>query len=366
MPSKCRSSFWLPVLLLLRIIPDSASGFSQYVNSRVTSPGPPLGRFSVGIGRGRKYAEIIKSRSINNGIDARPRLGSDVGEALTNTDAEIAAIDAKIWALQQQRFALHDRRQSLVTERPAGTATVTGMEEEEDVLPRNLQKPLPTYFGRSFWSVVRDRSLWLVTLLMMQSISSVVLSRYEALLQRHITIALFLTMLTGTAGNAGNQSSSAIIRAIAEKEFSSDSEEQTDAVEAEDGQRKIRVIHNIRRRLGKEPWQRRRRRRLRVGALRRRAVGRELRGALVSGGLLAVASFARVYATRGATTMTALAVALAMFFTVLGAVLLGTTVPFLLDAMGVDPTSGASPALATLTDIAGIFVLCGLSSLLLH
>ncbi len=364
MPSKWRSSFWLSVLLLLRI-PGSASGFSQYVNGRVTSPGPPLGRFSVGIGRGHKYAEIRQSRRINNGIDAWPRLGTDVEEALANTDAEIAAIDAKIWALQQQRLALHDRRQYLVAERPVGTATVTGIKEEEDILSWKFQTPVPTYFGRSFWSVVRDRSLWLVALLMMQSISSVVLSRYEALLQRHITIALFLTMLTGTAGNAGNQSSSAIIRAIAEKEFSSDGEEQTGAVEAEDDQIKIRVIPKMWRRLGKERW-RCRRRQLRVGALRRRAMGRELRGALVSGGLLAVASFIRVYATHGATTMTALAVALAMFFTVLGAVFLGTVVPFLLDAMGVDPTSGASPALATFTDIAGIFVLCALSSLLLH
>ena len=70
---------------------------------------------------------------------------------------------------------------------------------------------------------------------------------------------------------------------------------------------------------------------------------------------------------RAATTISRAALSPRVaYFTVLGAVLLGTTVPFLLDAMGVDPTSGASPALATLTDIAGIFVLCGLSSLLLH
>lgn len=38
-------------------------------------------------------------------------------------------------------------------------------------------------------------------------------------LQKHLVIALFLTMLTGTAGNAGNQSSAMVIRGLATGEI---------------------------------------------------------------------------------------------------------------------------------------------------
>jgi Mg/Co/Ni transporter MgtE len=40
-----------------------------------------------------------------------------------------------------------------------------------------------------------------------------------SLWQRHLIIALFLTMLTGTAGNAGNQSSAMVIRGLATGEI---------------------------------------------------------------------------------------------------------------------------------------------------
>jgi len=43
----------------------------------------------------------------------------------------------------------------------------------------------------------------------------------------------------------------------------------------------------------------------------------------------------------------------------------GTMAPFALHAMGVDPSNGASPVLATLTDIAGVLILCSVSSKIL-
>lgn len=58
-------------------------------------------------------------------------------------------------------------------------------------------------FARS----VQDRAGWLVGLLVLQSMSSFILARNEALLQRHLVIVRFLTMLVGAGGNAGNQAS---------------------------------------------------------------------------------------------------------------------------------------------------------------
>jgi hypothetical protein len=52
-----------------------------------------------------------------------------------------------------------------------------------------------------------DRAGWLVGLLVLQSMSSFILARNEALLQEHTIIVRFLTMLVGAGGNAGNQAS---------------------------------------------------------------------------------------------------------------------------------------------------------------
>lgn len=59
----------------------------------------------------------------------------------------------------------------------------------------------------SFWTGVADRAGWLVGLLVLQSLSSFIISRNEMLLQEHLVIVQFLTMLVGAGGNAGNQSS---------------------------------------------------------------------------------------------------------------------------------------------------------------
>ncbi len=58
-----------------------------------------------------------------------------------------------------------------------------------------------------FWRSVSDRAGWLVGLLVLQSMSSFILARNEALLQKHLVIVRFLTMLVGAGGNAGNQAS---------------------------------------------------------------------------------------------------------------------------------------------------------------
>ena len=50
------------------------------------------------------------------------------------------------------------------------------------------------------------RRRWLLGLLVLQSTSSFVLDSYQELLRNHLVVTLFLTMLVGAGGNAGNQS----------------------------------------------------------------------------------------------------------------------------------------------------------------
>ena len=67
----------------------------------------------------------------------------------------------------------------------------------------------------SFRSAIQDRAAWLVGLLVLQSMSSFIISRNEKLLQNHLVIVRFLTMLVGAGGNAGNQASVGVIRGLA-------------------------------------------------------------------------------------------------------------------------------------------------------
>lgn len=81
----------------------------------------------------------------------------------------------------------------------AVSTTSPSYEEEEmlwcDELGDGDQCPLePTI---SFGGALRDRSYWLVGLLIMQSLSGVILSRNEALLADHPVIIYYLTMMVG-------------------------------------------------------------------------------------------------------------------------------------------------------------------------
>ena len=151
-----------------------------------------------------------------------------------------------------------------------------------------------------------------------------VLGKFEGLLQRHLALALFLTMLTGTAGNAGNQTSALVIRGLATGEIDA-----------------------------RRDW--------------RRVLFREAKVAAPLAAILGLASFGRVAtALAGAhAARTALVVATAMTTTVVAAIAVGVGAPLLLEAAGVDPCNCASPALATAVDLLGVVVLCSLGKALL-
>eukprot|EP00750_Incisomonas_marina_P027357 INCI6181.1.p1 GENE.INCI6181.1~~INCI6181.1.p1 ORF type:complete len:129 (+),score=25.72 INCI6181.1:249-635(+) len=64
--------------------------------------------------------------------------------------------------------------------------------------------------GSNFGATFRSRATVLVTLMIMQSFTGLILSSFEELVQDNVVITLFLTMLVGAGGNAGNQ-----VRAVA-------------------------------------------------------------------------------------------------------------------------------------------------------
>lgn len=192
-----------------------------------------------------------------------------------------------------------------------GTKTIKGRQRVKE----------RSYFGTPLLQLIMRRSSVLTVLMFLQSLSSFVLTQYEELIQQNVFLALFLTMLTGTGGNAGNQSSSMIIRGMSTGEINDSN--------------------------------------------MMKAFGRELLASSAIGLALAFAAFGRVMMTAGADTTGATVVSIATFITVVLAISGGTLVPLVVERMGGDPAVTSSPILATLTDVIGVLVLCVISSKML-
>jgi len=77
-----------------------------------------------------------------------------------------------------------------------------------------------TYWNEGIVQACISRFPMLNVLLMLQSVSSLILQEYaEGILERHVTISIFLTMLVGTGGNAGGQSAAVVLQGLASQEI---------------------------------------------------------------------------------------------------------------------------------------------------
>ena len=191
-------------------------------------------------------------------------------------------------------------------------------EASEDVYKMSGLAPVEhTYFQTSFRNLFLQRSIWLGGLLLLQSVSSFILSKYDALIQSHLFLSFFYTMLIGTGGNAGNQSATLVIRGLATGEIS------------------------------------------RKNAMR--VLLREFGMSIVIAILLFIVTFARIYFVYPDLTST-IAISASLFLIINVSMILGTFIPFMLERLGVDPAYSAAPFLATLMDIVGILIYCAVCS----
>lgn len=107
-------------------------------------------------------------------------------------------------------FLKEDRAMAMATP-PTPETAATVISSETSMLEESYE----TAAAPSFFVAIQDRAGWLVGLLVLQSMSSFIISRNEKLLQKHLVIVRFLTMLVGAGGNAGNQASVGVIRGLA-------------------------------------------------------------------------------------------------------------------------------------------------------
>ncbi|MCB9492652.1 MAG: magnesium transporter [Epsilonproteobacteria bacterium] len=195
-------------------------------------------------------------------------------------------------------------------------------EGEEDLYKISGLSPAKDgYFATPVTTLIRQRSAWLVLLLIFQSCSSFILSQYQDLLNKYGMIAVFLTMLIGTGGNAGNQSATLVIRGFSTREMN---------------------------------------RRNTLQVLRR-----EFGMSLVIASLLVFVSFGRVYWAYN-NLLGALTVSFSLFLIVITSMTLGTLIPILLERFDFDPAHSAAPFLATLMDVLGVLIYCFICSKILQ
>ena len=167
------------------------------------------------------------------------------------------------------------------------------------------------YLESGVLTVVRKRVGWLLLLFITETLTGSVLRHFEDQMAAVVSLAFFIPLLIGTGGNAGSQTTSTIIRAL--------------AVEDLDKRGLLRpLLHEF-------------------------SVG------VVLGTILAVVAYGRAILW-GTGEAVALTVAVAIFAIVVWANVLGSVLPILASRLKIDPTVVSGPAMSTLVDATGLFI----------
>jgi magnesium transporter len=171
--------------------------------------------------------------------------------------------------------------------------------------------PLKTsYRESSVWLLYRKRIIWLSVLLFVNLIASGVIAAYEEMLISTITLAFFIPLLIATGGNAGAQSATLMVRAIATGDV----------------------------KLSQWLW----------------ATGREMAVAGLLGLTMGIASSV-LGIFRGGLEI-GIVVGLAMVLIVLVANFIGVVLPFLLTRIRVDPAVVSNPLITSVADVTGLII----------
>ena len=167
------------------------------------------------------------------------------------------------------------------------------------------------YFQTPLWKVVRSRITWLVLLFVAETATGTVLRHFEDELAKVVALSFFIPLLIGTGGNAGSQTVSTVIRALAL------------------GEVRLRDV-------------------LRV-------VAKEVTAGLILGVLLGGIAFGRAMMW-GVSYDLAACVAITILVVCTWANTVGAVIPIAAQRAGVDPTVISGPLITTLVDASGLFL----------
>ena len=198
--------------------------------------------------------------------------------------------------------------------------TTEDFEKMAAILPSD--KP---YLKTGVFETWRSRIPWLLLLMLSATFSGMIITHFESVLASCVALTSFITMLSGTGGNSGSQSSVAVIRALSlgEIEFSD----------------MLAVV-----------W-------------------KELRVALLCGVCLGAANFGKMMLVDRLlmnnpeiTVPVALVVCCTLVLTVLCAKIVGCTLPMAAEKLGIDPAVMAAPFITTIVDALSLLIYFAIAS----
>lgn len=252
----------------------------------------------------------------------RPRRISEI----MDTDIRSIPVD-----MDQEEVALLFRRYGMVTSgvidadgRLLGVITI---DDILDVIDEEAEEDLMALAGVSDGSIrssildtFKGRAQWLFVNLLTAVLASVVIGLFDATIEKIVALAILMPIVASMGGNAGTQTVTVAVRAIAMREFSP----------------KLAVAFGI----------------------------RELFVGGINGILFAVLTAALSFIWFGQPDI-ALVLGVAMFINIVVAALSGTLVPLMLVRLGTDPAIASSVFITTITDVVGFLVFLGLAALYL-
>ncbi|MDY6787849.1 MAG: magnesium transporter [candidate division WOR-3 bacterium] len=194
-------------------------------------------------------------------------------------------------------------------------------EDTEDFLRHGSVTGEENYLSVSPFRLAKQRIVWLLLLVLVGFISGYVMEMKQHILESVIALAFFLPLINGSAGNAGTQSSTIIIRGLATGELE---------------------IGNIMKILVKE-----------------------IATGIIIGILLGLAAGLRAIIMNHDPSL-AITVGLSMVIVVLTANILGALFPILFKKMKLDPALMSAPFIASVIDILSIFIYLTLAGIVFN
>lgn len=177
------------------------------------------------------------------------------------------------------------------------------------------------YLDTSIFAITRKRIGWLFLLFGTATLTAGVMDNYREVLGSVVTLAIFIPMLIGTGGNAGSQTTSTIIRAL--------------AVGDVDGRDALHIwLHE-----------------LGIGA--------------VMGSTMGLVAFILAWLWVGQLPI-AMTVALSIFGIVIWSTSAGSLLPLIANKLNIDPTVVSAPAMSTIVDATGLIIYFNIARLVLQ
>lgn len=273
--------------------------------------------------------QLIGILSLRDLVTAQ--LNQTIGEILSRdfvcvqTDTDQEEVARIIQRYDFLAVPVVDREQRLV-----GIITVDDIldilqeETTEDIYALSgVQSEGDNYFQASLLTIARRRVVWLLVLLLTNSVTGSILKTQQDIIQQVVSLSFFIPLLTGTGGNVGAQSSTVVIRGM-----------NTDEI----------------RTLG--PAQ----------VVWREALAGMLLGTIL--GILATA-WASLFVVQGDWAV-AVSVGLSLVAISVLASVAGSALPFLFRRLDLDPALMSAPFITTAVDVLGVLIYFNLARLILQ